>query len=146
MKLFIVLFFAELFLSIKVGIEIGFFWSSVWVLTTIFMGFALLKLSPYTIGVGVENFVIGRFNLKMLHTISISYLLGAILLIVPGVFSDIVALILLLYVLYLHLFVTIPTKSYDRDNSNYEKDSYVIDTEIIDGCDSNDKLDKRGGI
>ena len=140
MRLFVILFFAELFLSIKVGIEIGFLWSVVWIFVTIIIGFMLLRGSSYNLFYSSQNFAFGKFDIKELYNSSMSYIFGAILLIIPGVLTDLIGLFLLMYVLYLHLFVTISQKNSTTNSSkfeNYEGDINVIDTEIIDeSCSS----------
>ncbi len=139
---FIIYFFAELFISLKVGISIGFFWSVVWILGSMFLGFFLLKHSNYTLFYGMQKLHSGEFDMHLLSNSAISYLFGAILLIIPGVLSDLIGLFLLVYILYLHLFVKIPTRKSQNKSQYYKGDLDVIDTEIIDSSSSSNKLDK----
>ncbi len=142
MRFLVIFFFAELFVSIKVGITIGFFWSVVWILVSMFVGITLLRLSPYALSFGFENFTVGKFDLNLLNSSSIAYFLGAILLIIPGVLSDVMGLFLLFWVLYLHLFVKISNKDRYSNFENFKGDNNVIDTEIIDEYDSSNRIDK----
>lgn len=135
----LVYFIIEFLVSLKVGITIGFGWSVVWVIITSFLGVFLLRLSPYAVMESFSKIASGRLNIMSAQNIAISYILGAILLIIPGVFSDILGIILLCYTIYLRLFATIPTKQ----NYKKEGDDDVIDVEIIDSRTSDDTISKR---
>jgi UPF0716 family protein affecting phage T7 exclusion len=132
----VLLFFAELFVSLKVGITIGFGWSVVWILATMVIGGLLLRLSPYALISNFQTFNFGRFDVRDVQNASMAYLLGSILLIVPGVLTDLIGLGLLAYTLYLHMFATIRPKRnpqhYDPFNKGEED---VIDVEIVDEPD-----------
>ncbi len=134
-------FIIELLASIKVGITIGFGWSVVWVVATSFIGALLLRLSPYAIMDSINKIGFGKFNIVSAQNAAISYILGAILLIIPGVFSDILGIILLLYTIYLRLFAKIPTEVKNFKNSKGDDD--VIDVEIIDSSSSDNFASKR---
>ena len=140
----VLLFFAELFVSLKVGTVIGFGWSVVWILSTMFLGALLLKFSPYALINNFQTFNFGRFDVRDVHNASMAYLLGSVLLILPGVLSDLLGAGLLLYTLYLHLFAKIrpnpKQQTYDPFNKGEED---VIDVEIIDEPDRRDP--DRGG-
>jgi len=131
-------FIIELLASIKLGISIGFGWSVIWVVATSFVGALLLRLSPYAIMDSFNTIGMKRFNVLNAQNAAISYVLGAILLIIPGVFSDILGIILLGYTIYLRLFTKIPKEK------NYKQgDDDVIDVEIIDSSGSNDANSER---
>jgi len=134
------LFFAELFVSLKVGILIGFGWSVIWILSTMVLGGLLLRLSPYALMSNFQSFNFGRFDVRDVHNASMAYLLGAILLIIPGVLTDMIGAGLLLYTLYLHLFATMrPTQRTEhKDHFTDEGEPNVIDVEIIDDDDRSD--------
>ena len=125
-------FIIELLASIKLGITIGFGWSVVWVLVTSFVGALLLRLSPYAIMDSFQTLGMKRFNVLNAQNAAISYVLGAILLIIPGVFSDILGIILLGYTIYLRIFTKIPQVKKFKE----EGDDDVIDVEIIDSTHS----------
>ena len=133
----LLLFFAELFVSLKVGILIGFGWSVIWILFTMVLGGLLLRLSPYALMSNFQSFNFGRFDVCDVHNASMAYLLGAILLIIPGVLTDMIGAGLLLYTLYLHLFATMrPTQRTEyKDHFTDEGEPNVIDVEIIDDDD-----------
>ena len=136
----LLLFFAELFVSLKVGILIGFGWSVIWILFTMVLGGLLLRLSPYALMSNFQSFNFGRFDVRDVHNASMAYLLGAILLIIPGVLTDMIGAGLLLYTLYLHLFATMrPTHRTEyKDHFTDEGEPNVIDVEIVDDDDRSD--------
>jgi len=125
------LFFLELFVSMKVGDIIGFMPSVLWILLTMSAGSALLRLSPYTFMGNVASVRMGKLDLKSANHASMSYLMGAILLIIPGVITDVIAVGLLAYTLYLRLLAKMRPQQQNQ-NTQYKGDSDVIDVEIID--------------
>jgi len=134
-------FIIEFIVTIKVGIAIGFWWSVVWVVVTSIVGAMLLKLSPYAIKDSFEKIGFEKFNVINAQNAAISYVLGAIMLIIPGVFSDILGILLLLFTLYLRFFTKMPKNL--NSNENFKGDSDVIDVEIIDSDNSSNTYSKR---
>ena len=140
MLILVAYFIIELLASIKLGIAIGFGWSVVWVIATSLLGGLLLRLSPYAIMDSFNSIGFKKFNIISAQNAAISYILGAILLIIPGIFSDILGILLLFYTIYLRLFAKITPK----ENKNYKKgDDDVIDVEIIDSSSSDNISFKR---
>ncbi|KIM05916.1 MAG: hypothetical protein KU29_09275, partial [Sulfurovum sp. FS06-10] len=76
----------------------------------------------------------GKLDMKAFHDSATSYFLGAILLMIPGVLSDILGVIALLYTFSLQLGGTIPSVKNKTNikNSNKKGDDDVIDVEIIE--------------
>jgi len=140
MILIVAYFIIELLASIKLGITIGFGWSVVWVIATSMFGALLLRLSPYAIMDSFNSIGFKKFNIISAQNAAISYVLGAILLIIPGVFSDILGILLLLYTIYLRIFAKIPM---NIQNNNKKGDDDVIDVEIIDSANSDNTTFKR---
>ena len=140
-----ILFFLifELFLSLEVGSSIGFLWSVIWIVGSFMIGMGLVQNAHTKMKTNMQNLKAGKLNMKSFHDSATSYFLGAILLIVPGVFSDILGLIALLYSFSLQLGATIPSSKYKR-NINYKNkptntqgDEDVIDVEIIESSSRN---------
>jgi len=134
-------FIIEILVSIKFGIAVGFGWSVVWVLLTSLVGVALLRLSPYAIADSFQKIGFEKFNIISAQNAAISYVLGAILLIIPGVFSDFLGILLLGYTIYLRLFAKMPNVE-QKFNKN-KGDDDVIDVEIIDTNSSDNTTTKR---
>ena len=120
----------ELYFSLKVGEEIGFLWTVIWIIVTIFIGIKLLNMSPHTVKSQMDLVGRGKLKVDKFKQSSMAYLFGAILLIVPGVFSDFMGLILLIYTLYLQFVAKITPEQ--TNNYKKEGDNDVIDVEIID--------------
>lgn len=125
------LFFLELFVSMMVGDKIGFGFSVLWIMTTMMMGIVLLRLSPYAFVGGIKSVQMGKIDMQSANHVSMSYLIGSILLIIPGVIGDIVGVLLLLYALYLHLLARIRPKE-EQNYKHTQGEDDVIDVEIID--------------
>jgi UPF0716 family protein affecting phage T7 exclusion len=138
MFLAIPFFLLELYLSLKMGETIGFLWSAIWIVATIFIGTILLQNSPNAIMSQMQSVQKGKLNLKKFQDASMSYFIGSILLIVPGVLSDFVGVIALAYTVYLHFVAKITPEQ----TNNYTKkgDNDVIDVEIID--EHTDRIDR----
>jgi len=125
------LFFLELFVSMKVGDIIGFLPSVLWILLTMISGSILLRLSPYTFMGNIASMQMGKLDPRSANSASMSYLLGALLLIIPGVITDVVAVGLLLYTFYLRLSAKMRPQQ-ARKYTQSKGDNDVIDVEIID--------------
>ncbi|MCD6213315.1 MAG: FxsA family protein [Sulfurovum sp.] len=131
-------FLLELYLSLKMGETIGFLWSAIWIVATILIGTVLLQNSPNAIMSQMQSVQKGKLNLKKFQDASMSYFIGSILLIVPGVLSDFVGVVALAYTVYLHFIAKITPEQ----TNNYTKkgDNDVIDVEIID--EHTDRIDR----
>ena len=130
MFLAIPFFLIELYLSLKTGESIGFFWSVVWIMATGIVGVILLQNSPHAIMGQMQSVQRGKLDLKKFQDASMSYFIGSIMLIIPGVFSDMIGLAALAYTVYLHFVAKITP---EQTNFQHNKgDDNVIDVEIID--------------
>ena len=129
----------ELFLSLKVGESIGFGWSVIWIVGSFLIGMGLIQNGATTMKKSMAGLSSGKLNIKSFHDSATSYFLGAILLIIPGVFTDILGAIALLYTFYLQLGGTIPNSKHKTNinNTNKQGDNDVIDVEIIESSSSN---------
>jgi len=121
----------ELYLSLYVGERIGFFWSAVWIVVTMIIGVQLLRLSPFTVMGNLDAVRRGKLSLQGFQNVSSSYLIGALLLIVPGVLSDTLGVLVLLYTVYLQFVVKITPEKPSFNQRNKGEDN-VIDVEVID--------------
>jgi len=130
MFLAIPFFLLELYLSLKTGESIGFFWSVIWIVSSAVLGMILLQNSPHAIMGQMQAVQRGKLNLKKFQDASMAYFIGSILLIVPGVLSDLMGVAALAYTLYLQFVAKItPEQSNFKTNQG---DDNVIDVEIID--------------
>ena len=133
MFLAIPFFLIELYLSLKTGETIGFFWSVIWIIASAVVGMILLQNSPHAIMGQMQSVQRGKLNLKKFQDASMAYFIGSILLIVPGVFSDFIGVVALAYTLYLQFIAKITPEQTNFQNNYHKKgDDNVIDVEIID--------------
>ena len=120
----------ELYLSLEVGENIGFLWSAIWIVVSMLVGMRVLQSSPLSL-MGNMNFVSkGKLSMQSFQNASTAYLLGAILLIIPGVLTDFLGLLSLSYTLYLQFVAKITPEETKFDKN--KGDDNVIDVEIID--------------
>ncbi len=129
------LFLGELLVSLKVGLIIGFGWSVVWIFLSAALGGLLIQLSPYALMQTFNTMNLNNFDPRNAHNAALSYMLAAILLIIPGVLTDVLGVLMLVYTLYLRLFATMHANKNPKYNNN-KGDDDVIDVEIIDESDS----------
>jgi UPF0716 protein FxsA len=128
----------ELYLSLKTGEEIGFLWSVVWIVGSFMLGMALLQKSQHTMLGNMQSMKMGKLDIQGFQNVSMAYFIGAIMLIIPGVFSDLLGVVALLYSVYLQ-FVAKITPEHTKHNFKKQGDDNVIDVEIIDEHDSSDR-------
>ena len=126
--------FLELYVSLAVGSKIGFSWTVIWILASFMLGMGLIQNAHKSLMTNMKLASLGKLNAKSFHDASTSYFIGAILLIIPGVFSDFLGIIALLYTIFLQLGGTI---SLLKNKTNIKKttkqgDDDVIDVEIIE--------------
>jgi len=137
MFLVIPFFLIELYLSLKTGETIGFFWSVVWIMLSFMVGMILLQKSQHTMMGNMQSVKLGKLDMRKFQNASMSYFVGAILLIIPGVFSDFLGVVALIYTVYLQFIVKItpeqPTQFTKQGDDN------VIDVEIIDEHSRSDR-------
>ncbi len=138
MFLIIPYFFIELYVSLKTGENIGFLWSVIWIVGSFMLGMALLQKSQYTMMSNMNAVRQGKLDMRKFQNAGLSYFVGAILLIIPGVFSDFLGLLALAYTLYLQFIAKITPES---TNNHFKKqgEDNVIDVEIIDEHSRSDR-------
>lgn len=139
MFLIIPYFFIELYFSLKTGEQIGFMWSVIWIFTTFMIGVAVLKNSSLTMLSNMQSIREGRLSLSRFKNASMAYFGGALLLIIPGVFSDFLGMLSLIYAMSLKVLALVAPKQHNNFNSRRGEDEDVIDAEIIDERDLSDR-------
>jgi len=137
--IFLIIPFAliELYLSLKTGENIGFLWSVIWIILSFALGMMLLQKSSQTMMGNMQSMRQGKLDLRRFQNVSMSYFIGAILLIIPGVFSDFLGVIALFYTLYLQFVAKITPEG--TTHFTKQGDDDVIDVEIIDEHSRSDR-------
>ena len=138
MFLIIPYFFIELYVSLKTGENIGFLWSVIWIMGSFMLGMALLQKSQQTMMGNMQAMRQGKIDMRKFQNAGMSYFVGAILLMIPGVFSDFLGVIALVYTFYLQ-FVAKITPEQTNTHFNPQGDDNVIDVEIIDEHSRSDR-------
>jgi len=134
--------FVEIYLSLYVGERIGVLGAVVWTVATMMIGTALLKHSPYTLLGNMHALHLGKLDVKRFGDATFAYFTGALLLIVPGVFSDLLGAAALLYTAYLQFVAKMTPERTDFYTTQGDDD--VIDAEIIDERGSGyDRLERK---
>ena len=127
----------ELYLSLEVGENIGFLWSAIWIVVSMLVGFRVLQSSSLTLMGNLNSVSRGKLSMQSFQNASTAYLLGAILLIIPGVLTDLLGLVALGYTVYLQFVAKITPEQTKFDTK--KGDDNVIDVEIIDEHDRSDR-------
>ena len=124
--------FVEIYLSLYVGERIGVLGAVLWTVATMLVGIALLKNAPFAMMNTMTAMHLGRMDLQRFGDATFAYFIGALLLIVPGVFSDLLGVVALLYSTYLHYVAKIPSQRRFDETYHNQGENDVIDAEIID--------------
>jgi UPF0716 family protein affecting phage T7 exclusion len=137
--------FLEIYLSLKMLEMIGAFWATVWTVGTIMIGSILLKNSPYAVLGNMHSLHRGKLDIRKFQDATTSYLAGALLLIFPGVFSDLLGVLALCYTVYLQFVAKItPEQTNPNDFYSHKGESDVIDVEIVDEHDDrNGRIERK---
>ncbi len=132
----------ELYLSLKVGESIGFVGSAIWIILTMIIGVRLLQNSSFTLMGNFSSVAQGKLSMKAFQNAATYYMLGAILLIIPGVLSDFLGILALIYTFYLQFTAKIqPEQTFDpfsKRGKHTQGENDVIDVEIVDKYTDND--------
>jgi len=120
----------ELYLSLSVGEKIGFLGSVLWIVMSMIVGLRILKYSPLTLMGNLNSVSRGKLSMQSFQSASTAYLMGALLIIIPGVLSDALGVSALLYASYLRFVAKITPEN--RKFNQTQGDDHVIDVEIID--------------
>ena len=132
MQLFLIpLLLLELFFSLSVGEKIGFMWSVLWIVASMILGMKILQSSSLSIMGNLDAVKSGKLSMKNFKNAATAYLFAAILLMIPGVLSDFMGIVSLLYSFYLQFIAKI-TPEQTNINLKNKGDDNVIDVEIID--------------
>jgi len=138
MLYFVIYLFLEVLVSVQISSAIGGLATFFEILLTAFIGISILINFRKTL---VENMTAVSYNcidLEQFQRLNLFTLIGAILLIIPGFLTDIVG-ILLQFSAFTSMIVNRYNvksgkcnTSFEDENINIQKDSDVIDVEIIE--------------
>ncbi len=140
---FLIYLFLEIFVSVEISAAIGPFWTFVEVVVSALAGLLLLAGFRYTLSENMRAMMAGEITPESFQKQNLAALVGAILLIVPGFFTDILGLLLQFGIFSGFIARRLSSKSRPADGMEREIKSEfkegecdVIDVEIIDRPDS----------
>lgn len=105
-----------------------------------FVGVFLLKRFQIFLMTSAQSSFFYKIDFKNIFNQNLLYIISSILFIIPGVLSDFIGIMLILFVLYLQL-----TGKISQNKNIFEGEEDVIDAEIIDNgdCAIIDNIDDR---
>ncbi len=129
---FLVYFFFEVVITVDIASRIGGLATFAEIIFSAFVGFFLLTNFRYTLAQSMTALMQGTITVDQFQKMNIMSLLGAILLIIPGFFSDIIGI--LLQFGFFGTFVAkkilhLKEKKRRKDEGDYDD---AIDVEVID--------------
>lgn len=115
---------------------------SLFIVFMMFFGVFMLKRSQFFLAASMKTAIFSQANINGVVKQNILYALSAILFIIPGILSDFIGAILLLFVVYLQLNGKI---SQNKNDFNFKGEEDVIDAEIVDDHDyiDTDNINRR---
>jgi UPF0716 family protein affecting phage T7 exclusion len=113
---------------------------SLFIVFMMFFGIFLIKRSQIFLTTTIKTSIFSQIDFKSILKQNILYTLSAVLFIIPGVLSDFMGIILILFVLYLQL-----TGKISQNKNIFKGEEDVIDAEIIDNgdCAITDNINDR---
>jgi len=130
MLYFLIYLFFEVLISVNISSAIGGLATFFEIILSAFLGFAILANFRATLRENLMAVSYSTIDLNELQRLNLFTIVGAILLIVPGFLTDIIGILL-----QFSVFTSMLVNRYDVKSKykkyNKEKDSDVIDVEII---------------
>jgi len=102
-------------------------WVSLFIISMMFFGAFLLKRFQLFLMTSTQSLFLHKIDFKNIFNQNLLYIISSILFIIPGVLSDFIGIMLILFVLYLQL-----TGKISQNKNIFEGEEDVIDAEIID--------------
>ena len=130
MPFFLLYLFIEVLISVQFATYLGGLLTFLEIVISAIVGFFLLTNFRYTLGENVKSLMSKEITIEEFQKLSLFSALGAILLIIPGFFSDIIG-ILLQFGSFGTIFARRVLNLKNKTNHK-KKDIDAIDVEIID--------------
>ncbi len=130
---FLIYLFLEVVISVDIASKIGGVATFFELILSAALGFFLLANSKYTVFESMKSLMAGEITIEEFNKLNLFSMLGAILLILPGFFSDILGILL-----QFSFFGTLFAKKILHLKSKNSKSSFdedVIDVEILEEKD-----------
>ncbi|SMC09801.1 FxsA family protein [Nitratiruptor tergarcus] len=128
MLYFLLYLFIETFVSVQIASAIGPFWTFVEIVTSAVYGFWIIRNMHIQMMATMQALANGEITMEEFESMNLSMLVGAILLIIPGFFTDIIGILM-----QFGVFSTFIAKKILKLKSRKKReDDNVIDVEIIE--------------
>jgi 2-isopropylmalate synthase/UPF0716 protein FxsA len=135
MVYFIIYLFIEIIVSVNISSNIGGLYTFFEVILSAVIGIFLLVNLRDTLTSRMGMILDGSLDVEEFQKASLFTILGAILLIIPGFFSDMLGLLLQFStfgIFFAKRVLNLKSKSRDYKNRREEIDDEIIDVEVID--------------
>ena len=135
MKYFVIYLFLEVLISVNISSYLGGLTTFLEIIASALLGIAILSNFKNTLMENLKAVSFNHIDLQEFQKLNLFTLIGAILLIIPGFFTDILGIVLQFSVITTMFVNRYSVKLNDCKTSynenNIKKDSDVIDVEII---------------
>ncbi len=131
MPFFLIYFFIEVLVSVEFASQLGGLLTFLEIIVTAIIGFFLLTNFRYTLSGSIKSLMSKQITIEEFQRLSLFTALGAVLLIIPGFFSDILG-ILLQFGFFGTIFARKVLNLKNKNKTDNKKDLDAIDVEIID--------------
>ena len=129
---FLIYLFAEVLLTVEVASKIGGLAMFLEIVASAFLGIFILMNFRHALAENLDALRTRQIDMQGFSNRNITGLLGSLLLILPGVLSDLLGTLMLVFLL-VTLLINRFTRKYPTEYTTQtpQKDDYVIDAEII---------------
>lgn len=130
---FLIYLFTEVLLTVEVASKIGGLAMFLEIIASAFLGIFILMNFRHALSENLDALRTRQIDMQGFSNRNITGLLGSLLLIIPGILSDLIGVLMLVFFLGT-LLINRFTRKYPTEYTTQtpEKDDYVIDAEIID--------------
>ncbi|MEA3373660.1 MAG: FxsA family protein [Campylobacterota bacterium] len=129
---FLIYLFLEVLISVNIASAIGGISTFIEIIFSALIGVSILMRFRETLSENMRQVSMNRIDLQQFQKLNMFTLFGAVLLIVPGFFTDIIGL-LMQFTVITSMFVNryAPKSDHKNPPTQQQKDENVIDVEII---------------
>jgi UPF0716 family protein affecting phage T7 exclusion len=131
MPFVIIYLFIEVLVSVEFASRLGGLLTFLEIIVSAFIGLFLLTNFRYTLSKSMNGLMSGAISVQDFQKMSLFTLIGAVLLIIPGFFSDILG-VLLQFSFFGKLFASKILNLKNKKNIHREGKDDAIDVEVID--------------
>jgi UPF0716 family protein affecting phage T7 exclusion len=141
---FLLYLFIEIIVSVNISSEIGALWTFVEIVVSALVGITLIANFKFTLMDNLQALYQREIEQKDFIKLNLAVIVGAILLIIPGFFTDILGILLQFEFFALIIAKLFSPKREHFNNTNYNsnqfnrtrRDDEIIDVEVIDDRNS----------